>query len=100
MRFYSQFLDSAPSVLAFVGSSGPRRYQGWPQNLGHCPRIGYRRSFLNIYYANLAKTTKMGQNSQKQDDKKTLFKLQKPLKRGSLMTILHKYSKKCPKPQI
>ena len=100
MRFYSQFLDSAPSVLAFVGSSGPRRYQGWPQNLGHCPRIGYRRSFLNIYYANLAKTTKMGQNSQKQDDKKNLFKLQKPPKRGSLMTILHKYSKKCPKPQI
>ena len=73
MRFYSQFLDSAPSVLAFVGSSGPRRYQGWPQNVGHCPRIGCRTSFLNFYYANLTKNSKMGQNSQKWDDNKTPF---------------------------
>ena len=95
MKFYSQFLDSAPSVSALGGSRGPRRYQGWPQNFGHCPRIGYKTSFLNFYYANLAKTGKMGQNSQKQDDKK-LCKPQKPPKRGSFMVILHKYSKKMP----
>ena len=100
IRFYSQFLDSAPSVSALGGSRGPRRYHGWPQNVGHCPRIGYRTSFLNFYYANLAKTMKKRQNSQKQDDKKTFFKPQKPPKWGSLMVILHKFSKKCPKPKI
>ena len=60
MRFYSQFLDSAPSVSALGGSRGPRKYQGWSQNVGHCPRIGVRTSSLNFYNANLAKTMKNG----------------------------------------
>ena len=100
MRFYIQFSDSAPSVQALEGSRAPGRYQGWPQNVGHCPRIGYRALFLNFYLLNLAKTAKMGQNRQKYDVKKMFFKPQKPQKWGSLMVLLHKFSKKCPKPKI
>ena len=65
MRFYIQFSDSVQSISGLVASMEPRRYQGWPQNVGHCPRIGYRATFLNFYYANWAKTGKIGQNSQK-----------------------------------
>ena len=61
MRFYIQFLDSAPHFVTIPDTSQVPQSLPMPILMGHCPRIGYRTSFLTFQYANLTKIVKIRQ---------------------------------------